>query len=263
MAYKTRTDFINSRWRYSLLTFFRNWGDKDKYARKHEGKEDLYSKMMDYWNEEYDSKRDITPLFEETNRIVNSARYINKQEIKEERRSSLSEAQKILKKNEGLIFNWQRWKLTDNQVTTLAFSNEKELDLSLFDLTDNQLSILSYYKWDEIILPYKKLTDQQVDIISSYQAKCINLRELLKATDEQIEILLNGLEWKKINLRDLYPTRVQKKMFLKFQWKIINRAFTEEKELNQKIIQQQQERKKIREENRKIRSVAYTSFQYA
>jgi hypothetical protein len=68
-----------------------------------------------------------------------------------------------------------------------------------------------------MILPYKKLTDQQVDIISSYQAKCVNLRELLKATDEQIEMLLNGLEWKKINLRDLYPTRAQKKMFLKFQ----------------------------------------------
>jgi hypothetical protein len=71
------------------------------------------------------------------------------------------------------------------------------------------------------------------------------------------------LKWKKLNLRDFVPTRVQKLMLDKFQWSLINRAYSNWKEINQKIIDEQKELKRQREESRKYKSVAYTCFQHA
>ena len=64
-------------------------------------------------------------------------------------------------------------------------------------------------------------------------------------------------------MRDLVPSRVQKTMLSRYQWKIINRVYSQREEMNRKIIEQQRELKRQREERRKVRSVAYTSFQYA
>lgn len=178
------------------------------------------------------------------------------------RRPSLSDATVILKKNEGSLLLWRRGLLTDEQIEVIANSDERVLDLSLFDLTDYQLELLSKYQWEEIIFWFKKLTDRQAEIFSKYNAKTLNLSNLLRISDYQLE-KLTQLKWKKLNLRDLVLSRIQKTMLYKYQGKVVNRVYSQWKEMNQKIIDEQRELKRQREESRKIRSVAYTSFQYA
>lgn len=179
-----------------------------------------------------------------------------------ERKPSISEASVILKKNEWSLILWRKWILTDEQVEVIANSDEKVLDLSLFSLTNFQLELLSHFHWEEIIFWLRRITDEQADIFSKYIVNCLNLRDVLKISDYQLGKLLQ-LKWKKLNLRDFVPTRVQKLMLDKYQWYLINRSYSNWKELNQKIIEEQRERKRQRDESRKYKSIAYTSFQYA
>lgn len=195
------------------------------------------------------------------NQLSNEVYSYRNTELKE-RKPSVSEASIILKKNEGLMILWRKGVLTDDQVQIIADSDEKVLDLSLFDLSDNQLEILSHFKWEEIIFWFKKITDKLAEIFSKYQVGCLNLRDLLKISDYQLEELLK-IKWKKLNLRDLNLTRIQKTMVLNYKWKLINRVYTAWEEMNKKIIEHQMELKKQREEKRRVRSVAYTSFQYS
>ena len=64
---------------------------------------------------------------------------------------SMSDAAVLLKKNEWSLILWRKGLLTDEQVSLIAWSSEKVLDLSLFELTDHQLEILARYCWEEII----------------------------------------------------------------------------------------------------------------
>ena len=178
------------------------------------------------------------------------------------RKPSVSQASIILKKNEWSLILWRKWILTDEQVEVIVNSNEKVLDLSLFSLTNYQLELLSHFHWEEIIFWLRRITDEQAEIFSKYLVNCLNLRDVLKISDYQLDKLLQ-LKRKKLNLRDFVPTRVQKLMLDKFQWSLINRAYSNWKEMNQKIIEEQRERKKQREESRKYKRIAYTSFQYA
>ena len=179
-----------------------------------------------------------------------------------QRKPSISEASVILKKNEWSLILWRKWILTDEQVEVIANSDEKVLDLSLFSLTNFQLELLSHFHWEEIIFWLRRITDEQAEIFSKYLVNCLNLRDVLKISDYQLNKLLQ-LKWKKLNLRDFVPTRVQKLMLDKFQWSLINRAYSNWKEINQKIIDEQKELKRQREESRKYKSVAYTCFQHA
>jgi hypothetical protein len=62
----------------------------------------------------------------------------------------------------------------------------------------------------------RRITDEQAEIFSKYLVNCLNLRDVLKISDYQLNKLLQ-LKWKKLNLRDFVPTRVQKLMLDKFQ----------------------------------------------
>ena len=230
------------------------------------GEEDIISRSITEVDKKYDKPVNI---FE--NNVVDSASFV--EDVKEEltkqyymgqaikKRPSLSEAVVILKKNEWSIILWRKGLLTDEQVSIIANSDEKVLDLSLFDLTDYQLELLSKYQWEEIIFWFKKLTDRQAEIFSKYNAKTLNLSNLLRISDYQLE-KLTQLKWKKLNLRDLVLSRIQKTMLYKYQGKVVNRVYSQWKEMNQRIIEEQRELKRQREKSRKIRSVAYTSFQY-
>ena len=262
--------FISNRVWYSLTSFFSSWKNKKSDALKQNWEKVIILKRIS----DIDKKYDKTALYNLANQkavysnIVpvtdvveqEQRKYYKRQVVKN--RPSMSDAACILKKNEWSVILWRRGILTDEQVWIIARSNEKVLDLSLFDLTDHQLEILSQYRWEEIVFWLKKITDKQSEIFSKYNANTLNLSNLLRITDYQL-FNLTLLKWKKLNLRDLVLSRVQKTMLYKYQWKVINRAYAQWNEMNQKIIEQQKELKRQRENARQYKSIAYTSFQYA
>ena len=262
-------NFISNRSRYSLTSFFSSWSNKNKNSWENLWEEDFISKAI--W--ETEKKYDRSELIELSKRavakwswrvVIDMSQNVNERTVSWTyvSKPTMSEASIILKKNEGSLIFWRKGILTDDQVRIIAKSREKVLDLSLFDITDYQLEILSHYIWEEIIFWFKKLTDRQAEIFSKYNVSTLNLSNVLRLSDYQLEKLLE-LKWKKINLRDFVPSRVQNTMLYRFQWRIINRAYAQWNEINQKIIDEQRELKRQREEKRKVRSVAYTSFQYA
>jgi len=251
-------NFISNRSRYSLTSFFSSWSNKNKNSWENLWEEDVLSKAIWETEKKYDLNLSVS---REKEQNIRTSYEIPSFRIARER-PSMSQAALILKKNEGSVLLGRKGVLSDEQVEIIADSGERVLDLSLFDLTNYQLEILSYFQWDEIIFGFTKITDRQAEIFSKYRAWTLNLTNLLRISDYQLEMLMQ-LKWHKLNLRDLVPSRMQKTMLYRFQWKILNRAYAQRKEMNQKIIEEQRELKRLREERRKTRGVAYTSFQYA
>ena len=96
--------------------------------------------------------------------------------------------------------------------------------------------------------------------VEKYIERCA--RSLFEQTYQNLEFLFiddaskdNSIQIVQNLIKD-YPNRQS-------QLKIINRVYSQRKEMNEKIVEEQRELKRQREEKRKIRSVAYTSFQYA
>ena len=263
----TWKDFISNRGWFSLTSFFSSWKKQDSWKDLWE--EDIISKAITEVDKKYEkpinislTRRSDSPAvsYSTSGEIVKTEKFIPMRQTNA--KPSMSQAAVLLKKNEWSLILWRKGILTDEQVSLIAWSNEKVLDLSLFELTDHQLEILARYCWEEIIFWLKRLTDRQSEIFSRYNVWTLNLCNLLRISDYQLGKLIQ-LKRKKLNLRDLVPSRVQKTMLYRYQWKIINRVYSQRKEMNEKIVEEQRELKRQREEKRKIRSVAYTSFQYA
>lgn len=263
----TWKNFISNRGWFSLTSFFSSWKKQDSWKEMWD--EDIISKAITEVDKKYEKpisisltrKPDSTSVsYSAGNVNVKSGGLLLMRQPKS--KPSMSDAAVLLKKNEWSLILWRKGLLTDEQVSLIAWSSEKVLDLSLFELTDHQLEILAPYCWDEIIFWLKRLTDRQSEIFSRYNVWTLNLCNLLRISDYQLE-QLTKLRRKKLNLRDLVLSRVQKTMLSRYQWKIINRVYSQREEMNRKIIEQQRELKRQREERRKVRSVAYTSFQYA
>ena len=263
----TWKNFISNRGWFSLTSFFSSWKKKDSLNEIWE--EDIISKAITEVDKKYEKpisisltrKPDSSSLsYSACNVNAKSGELLLMRQPKS--KPSMSDAAVLLKKNEWSLILWRKGLLTDEQVSLIAWSNEKVLDLSLFELTDHQLEILARYCWDEIIFWLKRLTDRQSEIFSRYNVWTLNLCNLLRITDYQLSHLML-LKWRKLNLRDLVLSRIQKTMLYKFQWKVINRSYSQWNEMNQKIIEQQRELKRQRENARQYKSIAYTSFQYA
>ena len=263
----TWKNFISNRGWFSLTSFFSSWKKQDSWKEMWD--EDIISKAITEVDKKYEKPISISLTRKPDSTSVSySAGNVNAKSgglllmRQPKSKPSMSDAAVLLKKNEWSLILWRKGLLTDEQVSLIAWSNEKVLDLSLFELTDHQLEILARYCWDEIIFWLKRLTDRQSEIFSRYNVWTLNLCNLLRISDYQLE-QLTKLRRKKLNLRDLVLSRVQKTMLSRYQWKIINRVYSQREEMNRKIIEQQRELKRQREERRKVRSVAYTSFQYA
>ena len=263
----TWKNFISNRGWFSLTSFFSSWKKQDSWKEMWD--EDIISKAITEVDKKYEKPISISLTRKPDSTSVSySAGNVNAKcgglllMRQPKSKPSMSDAAVLLKKNEWSLILWRKGLLTDEQVSLIAWSSEKVLDLSLFELTDHQLEILARYCWDEIIFWLKRLTDRQSEIFSRYNVWTLNLCNLLRISDYQLE-QLTKLRRKKLNLRDLVPSRVQKTMLSRYQWKIINRVYSQREEMNRKIIEQQRELKRQREERRKVRSVAYTSFQYA
>jgi hypothetical protein len=263
----TWKNFISNRGWFSLTSFFSSWKKQDSWKEMWD--EDIISKAITEVDKKYEKPISISLTRKPDSTSVSySAGNVNAKSgglllmRQPKSKPSMSDAAVLLKKNEWSLILWRKGLLTDEQVSLIAWSSEKVLDLSLFELTDHQLEILARYCWDEIIFWLKRLTDRQSEIFSRYNVWTLNLCNLLRISDYQLE-QLTKLRRKKLNLRDLVPSRVQKTMLSRYQWKIINRVYSQREEMNRKIIEQQRELKRQREERRKVRSVAYTSFQYA
>ena len=259
--------FISNRGWFSLTSFFSSWKKQDSWKKMWD--EDIISKAITEVDKKYEKPISISLTRKPDSTSVSySAGNVNAKSgglllmRQPKSKPSMSDAAVLLKKNEWSLILWRKGLLTDEQVSLIAWSSEKVLDLSLFELTDHQLEILARYCWDEIIFWLKRLTDRQSEIFSRYNVWTLNLCNLLRISDYQLE-QLTKLRRKKLNLRDLVLSRVQKTMLSRYQWKIINRVYSQREEMNRKIIEQQRELKRQREERRKVRSVAYTSFQYA
>ena len=263
----TWKNFISNRGWFSLTSFFSSWKKQDSWKKMWD--EDIISKAITEVDKKYEKPISISLTRKPDSTSVSySAGNVNAKSgglllmRQPKSKPSMSDAAVLLKKNEWSLILWRKGLLTDEQVSLIAWSSEKVLDLSLFELTDHQLEILARYCWDEIIFWLKRLTDRQSEIFSRYNVWTLNLCNLLRISDYQLE-QLTKLRRKKLNLRDLVLSRVQKTMLSRYQWKIINRVYSQREEMNRKIIEQQRELKRQREERRKVRSVAYTSFQYA
>ena len=263
----TWKNFISNRGWFSLTSFFSSWKKKD--SLKEIWEEDIISKAITEVDKKYEKPISISLTRKpDSSSLSYSAGNVNAKSgglllmRQPKSKPSMSDAAVLLKKNEWSLILWRKGLLTDEQVSLIAWSNEKVLDLSLFELTDHQLEILARYCWDEIIFWLKRLTDRQSEIFSRYNVWTLNLCNLLRITDYQLSHLML-LKWRKLNLRDLVLSRIQKTMLYKFQWKVINRSYSQWNEMNQKIIEQQRELKRQRENARQYKSIAYTSFQYA